>query len=188
MNYIYHMVPKNMKGSELHPLNELKNEYPELFERYIQKYFDHPERPKLLEKKIPKLDCLWNDVLHFLPIHPYHVYKAITDLGIKTKKEQQFYKVPIDKLQSNKTAIYLYSKEKYDGPSADIDMSEIKILNTDEYKELIELPRDTIEYYRVENEKGNRFGLFPYIPHILSLGKVNVEDVEVITWNENQNK
>jgi len=31
--------------------------------------------------------------------------------------------------------------------------------------------------------KGKPFGLFPYIPHLLSLGEIDVKDVEIITWN-----
>lgn len=181
--YIYHMVPKELMGNKLIPLNSLKKNNPNLYENYTKKYFNHPERPKLLTRKIPKLNCLWNDVVHFLPLHPYHVYTAIKSLDIKIIEEQQFFKIPIETLKFNKNAIYLCSKEKYKGPSSDIDEVEIKVLNIEDYTELKEIPSDTIEYYRVEKEKGNQFGLFQYIPHLLSLGGIDIKDVEIITWN-----
>ncbi len=144
-NYIYHMVPNDMKGSKLIPLNSLKEKHPNLYHRYTQKYLDHPERAKLLKRHILELDCLWNDVLHFLPLHPYHVYEAITRLGVKTKENQQFFKIPIDRLKNNKSAIYFYSKKKYRGPAANIEKDEIKLLNVQDFVEMTELPLDTSE-------------------------------------------
>lgn len=181
--FVYHMVPKEMIGTKLIPLNSLKNPYPHLYDKYANKYFDHPERPKLLKRQVPKLNCLWNDVLHFLPLHPHYVYQAITSLGIHTNEKQPFFKIPIERLQNNKNAIYLYSKEKYKGPAEAIDEDEIILLNSEDYKELKEIPLATSEYYKIESKRGNRFGLFPYIPHLLSLGEVDVSHVEMITWN-----
>ncbi|MFE8700805.1 group-specific protein [Cytobacillus sp. FJAT-54145] len=182
--YVYHMVPSQMKGDKLIPLNSMEESYPELYEKYTEKYFDHPERPKLLKKQIPQLDCLWNDVVHFLPLHPHYVYQAITALEIKTKEKQSFLKIPIDKLNNNQNAIYLYSQEKYKGPAAPIEEDEIRLLDIKDYRELTELPSSTFEYYKEKSRKGNKFGLFPYIPHVLSLGEVEVSNVEIITWNE----
>ena len=38
MQYVYHMVPEELKGEYLIPLNELKSVYPNLYGEYIQKY------------------------------------------------------------------------------------------------------------------------------------------------------
>ena len=130
--YIYHGVPKEMIGDKLIPLNSLGKTYPHLYERYLKKYFNHPERPKLLKRQVPKLNCLWNDVLHFLALHPNHVYEVITSLGIKTKEELQFYKIPIQILKNNKNAIYLYSKENYRGPAEAIIEDEINIIDIED--------------------------------------------------------
>ena len=182
--YIYHGVPIEMIGDKLIPLNSLGKTYPHLYERYSKKYFNHPERAKLLKRQVPKLNCLWNDVLHFLPLHPNHVYEAITRLGIKTKEELQFYKIPIQNLKHNKNAIYLYSKEKYRGPAEDINEDEINIIDVEDYTEMKGMPSATIEYYTIEKEKGNPFGLYPFIPHLLSLGEVEINGVEIIKWNK----
>ncbi len=81
MEYVYHMVPEELKGEYLIPLNELKRVYPNLYREYIQKYKDHTQRENLLTRKIPKLECLWNDVVHFLPLHPYEIYKVLLEIG-----------------------------------------------------------------------------------------------------------
>lgn len=182
-SFVYHMVPKELKGDKLIPLNSLKEAHPNLYIKYSKKYFDHPERKKLLARQIPELNCLWNDVLHFLPLHPYYVYEALSNIGVKTKEDQLFFKIPIQKLKNNKNAYYLYTKEKYRGPAEDIEEDEIKPLDIENYKELKGIPIDTIEYYKIQNEKGSRFGLFPFIPHIFSYGEVEIRSVETITWN-----
>ncbi|KGP91786.1 hypothetical protein N780_15510 [Pontibacillus chungwhensis BH030062] len=183
MPYIYHMVPKNMKGERLTPLNRLKDEG--LLNLYKKKYYDHQDRPKLLEKRIPKLDCLWNDVVHFLPIQPYFVYKTLKDLGVNISSKLQFYKIPITNLEHNQNVIYLYEKESYKGPASEIGEDQILIINSSNYKELTTLPPATTEYFEEQHHKGEtRFGMFHYIPHILSLGEVNIANAEVIRWNK----
>ncbi|MGE7094268.1 hypothetical protein ACQKII_23125 [Lysinibacillus sp. NPDC048646] len=73
--------------------------------------------------------------------------------------------MPIQHLKHNKNAIYLYSKENYKGPAEDINEVEINIIDIENYIEMKEIPSATIEYYTMEKEKGNPFGLFPFIPH-----------------------
>src|SRR5699024_2783222 len=105
------MVPKKMIGKKLVPLNKLKTKQAELYNEYAKKYYDHPEREKLLERRIPKLNCLWNDVNHFLPLNPTRIYNALKELGVNVKSGISFYKIPILNLKHNKNAIYLYRKE-----------------------------------------------------------------------------
>ncbi|QKS73342.1 group-specific protein [Paenalkalicoccus suaedae] len=184
MPYVYHMVPKNMLGEQLIPLNELKTIDESLYHQYTKKYLNHQERKKLLTRQIPKMNCLWNDVIHFLPLHPSHVYAAIKDVGIPTKNDVIFYKIPISNLKLNKNAIFHYSKETYRGPAAEMSMDEIELLDLMRYEELSAIPNDTVDYYIEEFKKGTQFGLFPFIPHILSLGRVNVSNVETINWSD----
>ncbi|MBP0726389.1 group-specific protein [Bacillus sp. RG28] len=183
IKYVYHMVPNKMNGETLFSLNKIKELDEELYKQYAKKYYDHPERPKLLEKDIPKLNCLWNDVIHFLPIQPNLVYNALKMVGVNAKKDLMFYKIPTKNLINNKNAIYLYRKENYKGPAAEIDRNDVNIIDIEEYKGLTEVSKDTIDYYEEENKKGNRFGLFSFIPHILSLGEVSILDAEVINWS-----
>ncbi|MGG2028047.1 group-specific protein [Gottfriedia sp. S16(2024)] len=167
------------------PLNKIKFLDSELYKHYAKKYYDHPERPKLLEKEIPKLNCLWNDVIHFLPIHPHLVYNALRSVSVKVKTDLMFYKIPTTNLVNNLNVVYLYRKENYIGPAAKINSEDVHFIDIEEYEEITALPIDTRNYYEEENKKGNKFGMFPFIPHILSLGEVSVLEAEVINWSEN---
>lgn len=183
MAYVYHMVPKKMMGDRLIPLNQLREKNEELYEEYKEKYFNHPDRPKLLERTVPKLDCLWNDVLHFLPLHPYHIYQGLQSLGIPVKSDALFFQIPVERLQENTNAIYHYPKGSYGGPAAPIQLENIEVIDVRKYEILDKLPEDALAYYKEENEQGRGFGMFAYIPHLLSHGEVDVSKVNVINWS-----
>ena len=185
MGYVYHMVPKKMVGKKLIPLHKLKLKDRNLYERYIEKYYDHAERHKLLKKQVPKLDCMWNDVVHLLPLHPSHVYQSLTEVGVKVKHDLNFYKIPITLLATNQNVIYLYRKRYYQGPAAEISKKEIEwIQHISDYQSLTSIPKDTLTYYEKEHAKGNRFGMFHFIPHILSLGEIDIENADIINWSD----
>ena len=183
MEYVYHMVPREMKGNVLLSLNELKEPYPALYETYTKKYFDTEDRPHLLKKRIPTLDCLWNDVIFLLPLHPSNVYEGMRKLGIRVKKDVLFYKIPVERLLHNQNAVYLYSKDYYEGPSKDIPSQEIQLIDITHYPACDELPPDTYAYFDESHQKGEPFAMFAYVPHILSKGEISIEGVEIINWS-----
>lgn len=184
MEYVYHMVPSKMIDDKLISLNSLKEKREELYKEYAKKYNDHPDRVKLLERRVPKLDCLWNDVIFFLPLHPHHVYRALKTIGVNVKTNLLFYKIPTKNLLNNKNAVYWYRKENDKGPAREIDSEDIELIHMGIFEELTHIPEDTRNYFKKEHKSGNKFGMFVYIPHILSLGEVSIENAEVINWSE----
>lgn len=187
MKYVYHMVPKEMRGETLISLNALEKIDTELYESYASKYYDHPDRIKLLSRRIPKLNCLWNDVIFLLPLHPYHVFDALNSIGIRVKKNLMFYEIPADRLNENINAVYFYRKEKDFGPAADIPNEEVELIDITLFEGCSSLPVDTLAYFKEGQKKGSRMGMFVYIPHIMSLGSIKVKDVNVINWSVRPN-
>lgn len=139
---------------------------------------------KLLKRIVPRLDCLWNDVIFFLLIHPYHVYRSLKTIGVNVKTNLLFYKIPINNLLNNKIAVYRYQKENDKGTAAEIDGKDVELIDLKKFSELTHIPEDTQTYFEKEHKRGNKFGIFVYIPHILCLGEVSIEDAEVISWSE----
>ncbi|MNI08148.1 hypothetical protein D3C73_611720 [compost metagenome] len=175
-----------MIGTKLMHLNVLKETNPELYEQYISKY--KPNRLIILERLVPKLNCLWNDVIHFLPIHPNLVYRGLVESGGKPASHRFYYKIPIATVNDEATiALYRYSKENFKGIFDDVDSSEIELLDIQGYRELDRLPEDTIDYYREQIRLGNKFGVYHFVPHIFIKGEVDIEHVEIIDWSENTN-
>lgn len=125
-----------------------------------------------------------NDVVHFLPLNPNFVYEALTTVGIKVVTDLRFYKIPIENLVDNKNVMYLYRKENYKGPAAPMNSQDVKLLDMKDYQELTEIPVDTVGYYEEESVKGNKFGMFPFVPHVLSYGEVPIANAEIINWSK----
>ncbi|WP_231566598.1 group-specific protein [Pontibacillus marinus] len=165
------------------PLNRLKVKDEELYKKYIKKYEDHPKRKKLPQRKIPKLDCLWNGVLHFLPLHPNHVYEALKTFEVNARTDLLFFEIPIDNLSNNQNVIYQTDKTSYRGPDKVIPDEHIHTIDTQQYHELTSIPQDTVDYYKEESGKGNKFGMFQFIPHLFSYGEVDISNAEVVNWS-----
>jgi hypothetical protein len=90
MHYIYHAVPEKMIGNNLIPLNSMQDIDDSLRNSYMSKYRG---REDILERKIPILDCLWNDVVQLLPIHPQKIFelqKKIKKRRPVAKKSRRF--------------------------------------------------------------------------------------------------
>lgn len=89
--YLYHMKPLDMRGTSLMPLSSLKIEYPKLFEEAARKYIG---REVIMNEKVFPLNCFWNDVIHFSPIHPSVIFNALEQLGGNPKKLLLWFKIP----------------------------------------------------------------------------------------------
>jgi hypothetical protein len=79
IRYVYHRVPPDLRGTVLYPLNRLADVHPDLYEELQQNY---ATRRDIAALRIPPLgNCLWNDVLHFSPVHPARIQAALADAG-----------------------------------------------------------------------------------------------------------
>ncbi|MFK7806020.1 MAG: hypothetical protein AB8G95_30605, partial [Anaerolineae bacterium] len=106
MRCVYHLVPKNLEGDILYPLNRLKEINPAVAEPHAKKY---KGREELMRRRIPPLDCLWNDVLQFSPIHPRDIVQTFRDEGFSLPPIKWF-EIPLDRLELKHTAVYFHTK------------------------------------------------------------------------------
>lgn len=169
-NYLYHQLPEDMEGDILYPLNELKEVYPEIYEKQVKKYQD---REHLLDEVIPILRCRWNDVLHFSPVHPKEIQKVFEK--INHEFHGKFLEIDSKLLDLDKTVLYLYFT---DGPG--LNPKEIIRFNPNELGKYSELRYETKKYYKEEYLTSERPLLFYKIPHILFKGSLDIDDATVI--------
>ena len=174
MNFLYHRVPKNMQGSILYPLNQLRNFHYGVYEEASKKY---EGREFLMNVRIPTLDCLWNDVLHLIAVHPNTLKKAFEKANVPLRKLKWFNINPLE-LDKKKTSVYLYR----DVPRFDRYKKEgFTEFDTSDLEKYSEISQKTIEYYKKEfHENRKRPFLFHLVPHILYRGEINVENCEII--------
>jgi hypothetical protein len=82
--------------TRLFPLNQVSSIDSALYEREKAKY---EAREAVLEFRIPLIDVLWNDTLHFSTIHPYHLAAAWRAVGLWTATlERPFLQIPVERV------------------------------------------------------------------------------------------
>lgn len=172
MNFVYHLVPKDMRGDVLYPLNDLKTIFPKLYDKKVKKY---KGREFLTKETIPFLNCLWNDVLHFSAVSPYDIKKAFVELEYLFKAK--FYKIDATLLDEGKTIVYLFNTK---GINDKLEEKNFEKCNLKNFLKYSQFPYKTKEYYKKELEKGKWPLLFYKIPHILFKGSINIKDVPII--------
>lgn len=170
MTVVYHFVPRNLTGNILYPLNQLKEKHPELYATHAKKY---DGRQFLLKTPIPILDCLWNDVLHFSPIHPETIRDAMIKFGRKWRPTQ-WYEVDTQKLNfTDDNTVFYFSgdtlKDRY-----------FEVFECERLDSMRDIPEKTLAYYRQSLAEGKAPLMFAHVPHILHKGQINLEQVKII--------
>ena len=177
MFYLYHKVPKGMKGSVLYPLNQLKNIDEDLYKKQNAKYEGREDDTNI---NISKLDCGWNDVIHFSAVDLDEIYKELKILGKNWKPK--FFKVDPDKLDLEKTVVLIPPHRK-DWEPGFRDEDFVKFDPKDMEKYSI-FPEETKEYYKMAIDAGKLPMTYHRIPHILYKGTIDISDVEVVEVNK----
>ncbi len=172
-HYLYHMVPTDMEGNALYPLNSLKDINPELYLSKVKKY---ESRKHDMEQFIPTLGCLWGDVLHFFAINPSELKQALVEAGM-SPGEMKFYQIDPSLLDSKLTTIYFYQGKTSEDRMNPKNFSEY---NPGRLAEHSILSQATKDYYKEKFNKGERSLLFVGVPHILYKGSIDISNLPII--------
>ncbi len=158
-----------MQGDVLYPLNQLKDIHPEIYQQAAAKY---EGRLQVMQQEIPPLHCLWNDVLHFSPIHPLDLQKALMEAG-RTDFHGEYYQVDASLFDPEKTTIFI-----------DRDMTptgrDFVAFSSEEIEKHRQVPQMTIEYYKEVFTRGGKPLLFVGIPHILLKDSLSVKGLPIV--------
>lgn len=181
MAYIYHMRQPDMQGKILYPLNTLNEIYPEIYTRQIAKYNDYPDRKKLPQKIIPRLNCLWNDVVQCSPVHPYLLYQALALRELSVNPALEFFQIPISEVGSAPLALFDDSASS----NEDITDETVTLISPESYRELTAVPEATLKWYDRLASQGKRvFGHFVGVPHVMVQGPIEITEAKIIRWGE----
>jgi len=180
MQYLYHHVPKDLKGTVLFPLNVLKLKYPEIYKNQISKY---EGRKHITEQRITLLDnCLWNDVIFMTAVNPQEIFDARTDAGWGKIEPQQYFRIDPSTLDQEKLAVYLF-KFKEPNTNSGVNANDFAEYNQKTASDYAIMPQLTKDYFKYEHERGEqRIRLFyRYIPHILYKGEIDISNADIVT-------
>jgi hypothetical protein len=172
MQYIYHAVPENMVGDSLIPLNLMPESMTVIHDAQLAKY---EGREHVLEHKIPLLDCLWNDVVQFTPVHPKEVFELQVKMGIIPKiPAYRYFEIDLTTFDPTKTAIFFKTAPGEEN-------SEVKWLKDVNFADLTAIPEATKQYYQGVVGTGELPFNYQFIPHVLHKGPVDVSKSQIIT-------
>lgn len=171
MSLMYHGIPEQMQGANLIPLNQMHALMPDLYERYAQKYVG---REAVMQRRIPLLDCLWNDVVQFLPVHPQKIFDLQVQFGlIPAVPPYRFYE--IDTAQLDPGLAVVYFKSEYGGENA-----KVAWLHDVEYDSIQTIPSATVDYYRTLIGTGELPFNYQFVLHVLYKGSVDIVSAKEI--------
>lgn len=173
MDYLYHAVPLEMSGTTLYPLNVLKLKYPSLYQKEADKYAG---RETVMQKPVPILDCLWNDVLHFSAVHPAEIKKVLIEAGFANSPTRDFYQVNPRTLSPEQTVIYLYSTA-----SIEVNVQDFIEYDPTLLSKLSVVPPGTKAYYKEMFMHGMKPLRYHLVPHILYRGVLDVTGIPIIS-------
>lgn len=175
MNYLYHRVPKNVRGNVLYPLNTLKEIYPGIYKQRIKNYAG---RESIMLHRIPVLDCLWNDVLHFSAVNPKEIKQALIEAGRDPDFSMTCYQVDPKLFTPENTIVYLYAHEKV---KYKLSRENFMAYNPDEVSKFSSMPQVTKDYYKEKIGEGRQPLLFHRVPHILYKGLLDTAYLPIVT-------
>lgn len=164
-----------MKGSELIPLNKMLEVDAELRAKYLEKY---KGREEILGRKIPLIDCLWNDVVQLLPLHPRQLFDLQQELGIVTEiPDYKYFQIDVSKLDPAKTVVYF----KTAPGEENVTVTRLNEVNLDD---LQSVPPATENYYKSMVGTGEPVFNYQFVPHIIYKGTIDVSEAKIISLRD----
>ena len=166
---LYHRKPPDFHGGVLYPLNVLRDVAPDLYGRQRAKY---DGREHALDQRVPPLGCLWNDVLHFSPVHPARVAQLARDAGLAWYEAEWF---EIDPQAAGftpaNTAVFRYTDTRLETPIPD---DEFEPFDVSRLARMIDPPPSVLAYDLTIPRGSARYFIFAGVPHVLHRGAVDV--------------
>ncbi|WP_433162960.1 hypothetical protein [Kribbella sp. CA-247076] len=164
---LYRAAIHDLRGTEILPLNLLREQHPDLYEREAGKY---SQRPETMDQPVHPLGCRWNDVVFLSPVHPAPIFDALRESGRIGPGALDFWTVDAELLEPDRTCILLkrYDPEFRPQPASDYlpySPATVATLSTPSDRALTRL--------RTLNATEP---LFPWadIPHILHRGPLSI--------------
>lgn len=201
MLFGYHSVPSELRGNHLVPLNGQRELWPDLFLRYSEKYF---YRTSIMKNVIPRLDCLWNDVIHMSLVHPGVLRSIIAEEYVAMdgkvtlaalEQSRMFFEIPTERLDAQKLVVYDAAVRSLDNTEYTADKQAVvpppameqilafgDLLANEMLVNLTEKLERYREYVRFEIGNGRRPLMYVGIPHLLFLGRIDLASVPTVDW------
>ncbi len=130
---------------------------------------------EILERKIPLLDCLWNDVVQLLPLHPLQLFELQKELGLITEiPDYKYYQIDVSALDPSQTVVYFKTAPGEENVT-------VKWLKDVQFEELQDIPEATRKYYESMVGTGEPVFNYQFVPHVVCRDTIDVSTARRMT-------
>lgn len=137
-------------------------------------------RGEMTQRQIPFLNCLWNDVLFFTPVHPEAIRDGFIAAGSRWTPQKWIGIDPTVYLfDGQNTVIYNPDIHRSRGDFALLP-NQFSPFNADRVSAIYKLPETTLDYYRKAVERGEPIFAWWGLPHILHRGSIAINDTQIL--------
>ncbi len=171
MPKLYHFKPPRLAGNMLLPLAGLRDKYPEVYVKALEKYKGRGEVPFQF---IPLLDCSWEDVIFLSPVHPQVLHMELSACGYYGLIGAEAYVIDSEVLMQQtpgrlRLVVYEFAEEGRDS-----------YYQADEHLRYARISNFTRSHYRDAVREGKRPFLFHGVTHAMYHGEIRVDGLPVV--------
>jgi hypothetical protein len=188
MPFVYHLCPVDMHGHTLYPLNGLKAERLDLYDRERPKW---DGRESVLTWRVPHLGVPWADTVNLSALDPTLLAAARRRLGLPPSKllERRVARIPIDRIAGAPAVVYDSASHWINSaPGEDVPLTppdrEFTPFDPASYQELFEVPALHLEYLRRQLAAGRPALGFVFVRHVLVAGTVDLSGIELVAVDD----
>ena len=179
-HFVYHFKPANLQGTTLYPLNRLRDLHPEAHRSEFKKYVG---REKLLEKRIPILDCLWNDVIHLSPLHPQTVIDCWKANGLfeytqRKEKTVDVFKIPAAAIDWPN--VVCFQSFNYEFGNFDLEKDKYWQIVDGAFTEQKDVSPEQLKVWKADQTAGRRLFWYSHTMHVLARQTLDVSGCEIV--------
>ena len=130
---------------------------------------NNEEKGYIMKRKIPILNVLWNDVLHFSCLDPQKTFKAVVEIVGLRNVTRKVLKVPIEVFDP-KNCVYFNA--------SDDPQDEITAFDLSTYKEMSDVTKEQKENWQELASKKAPVLLYGKTTHLLYHGTIDITGFE----------
>lgn len=176
--FLYHVVPRDMRGGVLYPLGRLRERWPDLAVAAARKY---DGRESLMDVLIPILGCRWNDAIHLAPLHPAKTRQALADAGL-SPGALDFFAIPAEMLGEGRAVFFKNSVDTCG--MYDFRAEDFSVFDAARFRGLADAPEAQKEAFRSAAARGGRPLLWSRTPHVFYQGEIRTSSLRRFSWEE----
>jgi hypothetical protein len=188
MPFVYHLCPVDMHEHTLYPLNGLKAERPDLYDRERPKW---DGRESVLTWRVPHLGVPWADTVNLSALDPALLVAARRQLGLPLSRllERRVARIPIDRIAGAPAVVYDSASHWINSaPGEDVPLTppdrEFTPFDPATYEELFEVPALHLDYLRRQLAAGRPALGFVFVRHVLVAAPVDLSGIELLALDD----